>query len=185
MPLATKQQVIQRMESAVEHLKRDLGGLRTGRASLALLDGVKVDYYGTPTPLKQVATLGIPESRLITVQPWEPPLVKEIEKALLASGLGLTPSNDGKVIRIPLPPLSEERRKELIKICKKHGEETKVHIRVVRRDGNEELKELQKKSTITEDDLRKAEEEIQKLTDQYVHQVDQILKKKEDEILEV
>jgi len=149
------------------------------------LDGIKVDYYGTPTPLKQVATLGIPESRLITVQPWEPPLVKEIEKALLASGLGLTPSNDGKVIRIPLPPLSEERRKELIKICKKHGEETKVHIRAVRRDGNEELKELQKKSTITEDDLRKAEAEIQKLTDQYVHQVDQILKKKEDEILEV
>jgi ribosome recycling factor len=185
MPHATKQQVIQRMETAVEHLKGGLGGLRTGRASLALLDGIKVDYYGTPTPLKQVATLGIPESRLMTVQPWEPPLVKEIEKALLASGLGLTPSNDGKVIRIPLPPLSEERRKELIKICKKHGEETKVHIRAVRRDGNEELKELQKKSTITEDDLRKAEAEIQKLTDQYIHQVDQILKKKEDEILEV
>lgn len=185
MPHATKQQVIQRMEAAVEHLKRDLGGLRTGRASLALLDGIKVDYYGTPTPLKQVATLGIPESRLITVQPWEPPLIKEIEKALLASDLGLTPSNDGKIIRVPLPPLSEERRKELIKICKKHGEETKVHIRAVRRDGNEELKRLQKESKITEDDLRKAEAEIQKLTDQYVHQVDQILKKKEDEILEV
>src|SRR5437879_4985695 len=185
MPHATKQQVIHRMETAVEHLKRDLGGLRTGRASLALLDGIKVDYYGTPTSLKQVATLGIPESRLITVQPWEPPLIKEIEKALLASGLGLTPSNDGKVIRVPLPPLSEERRKELIKICKKHGEETKVNIRAVRRDGNEELKRLQKESKITEDDLRKSEAEIQKLTDQYVHQVDQILKKKEDEILEV
>ncbi|MGH7205284.1 MAG: ribosome recycling factor [Nitrospiraceae bacterium] len=185
MAHATKQNVIQRMEDAVEHLKRDLAGLRTGRASLALLDGIKVDYYGTPTPLKQVATLGIPESRLITVQPWEPPLIKEIEKALLASDLGLTPSNDGKVIRVPLPPLSEERRKELIKICKKHGEETKVHIRAVRRDGNEELKRLQKESKITEDDLRKAEAEIQKLTDQYVHQVDQILKKKEDEILEV
>lgn len=185
MAHATKQNVIQRMEDAVEHLKRDLAGLRTGRANLALLDGIKVDYYGTQTPLKQVATLGIPESRLITVQPWEPPLIKEIEKALLASGLGLTPSNDGKVIRIPLPPLSEERRKELIKICKKHGEETKVHIRAVRRDGNEELKRLQKESKITEDDLRKAEAEIQKLTDQYVHQVDQILKKKEDEILEV
>ena len=140
-----------------------------------------MDYYGTPTPLKQVATLGIPESRLITVQPWEPPLIKEIEKALLASELGLTPSNDGKVIRVPLPPLSEE----LIKICKKHGEETKVNIRAVRRDGNEELKRLQKESKITEDDQRKAEAEIQKLTDQYVHQVDQILKKKEDEILEV
>ncbi|HET8580445.1 MAG TPA: ribosome recycling factor [Nitrospiraceae bacterium] len=185
MPHATKQQVIQRMEASVEHLKRELAGLRTGRASLALLDGIKVDYYGTATPLKQVATLGIPESRLITVQPWEPPLIKEIERALLASGLGLTPSNDGKVIRVPLPPLSEERRKELIKICKKHGEEAKVHIRAVRRDGNEELKRLQKESKITEDDLRKAETEIQKLTDQYVHQVDQILKKKEDEILEV
>jgi len=185
MPHTTKQQVVQRMETAVEHLKRDLGGLRTGRASLALLDGIKVDYYGTPTPLKQVATLGIPESRLITVQPWEPPLIKEIEKALLASDLGLTPSNDGKVIRVPLPPLSEDRRKELIKICKKHGEETKVNIRAVRRDGNEELKRLQKESKITEDDLRKSEAEIQKLTDQYVHQVDQILKKKEDEILEV
>jgi len=185
MPHATKQQVIQRMEASVEHLKRELAGLRTGRASLALLDGIKVDYYGTATPLKQVATLGIPESRLITVQPWEPPLIKEIERALLASGLGLTPSNDGKVIRVPLPPLSEERRKELIKICKKHGEEAKVHIRAVRRDGNEELKRLQKESKITEDDLRKAEAEIQKLTDQYVHQVDQILKKKEDEILEV
>ena len=185
MAHATKQNVIQRMEDAVEHLKRDLAGLRTGRANLALLDGIKVDYYGTQTPLKQVATLGIPESRLITVQPWEPPLIKEIEKALLTSGLGLTPSNDGKVIRVPLPPLSEERRKELIKICKKHGEETKVHIRAVRRDGNEELKRLQKESKITEDDLRKAEAEIQKLTDQYVHQVDQILKKKEDEILEV
>lgn len=185
MAHATKQNVIQRMEDAVEHLKRDLAGLRTGRANLALLDGIKVDYYGTQTPLKQVATLGIPESRLITVQPWEPPLIKEIEKALLASGLGLTPSNDGKVIRVPLPPLSEERRKELIKICKKHGEETKVHIRAVRRDGNEELKRLQKESKITEDDLRKAEAEIQKLTDQYVHQVDQILKKKEDEIQEI
>lgn len=185
MAHATKQQVVQRMEASVEHLKRDLAGLRTGRASLALLDGIKVDYYGTATPLKQVATLGIPESRLITVQPWEPPLIKEIERALLASGLGLTPSNDGKIIRVPLPPLSEERRKELIKICKKHGEDTKVHIRAARRDGNEELKRLQKESKITEDDLRKAEAEIQKLTDQYVHQVDQILKKKEDEILEV
>src|SRR5438094_1263652 len=176
MPHATKQQVIQRMETAVEHLKRDLGGLRTGRASLALLDGIKVDYYGTPTPLKQVATLGIPESRLITVQPWEPPLIKEIEKALLASGLGLTPSNDGKVIRVPLPPLSEERRKELIKICKKHGEDTKVHIRGFRRDANEELKKLQKDAKLTEDVLRKSEADIQKLTDQYVQKVDDAIK---------
>ena len=185
MPSATKQKLIERMEAATEHLKVELGGIRTGRASLTLLDGIKVDYYGTSTPLKQVATLGVPESRLLTVQPWEPPLIKEIERALLASGLGLTPSNDGKVIRIPIPLLSEERRRELIKLCKKHGEETKVHLRNIRREGNEELKHLQKESKITEDDLRKAEAEVQKLTDQYVHKVDQILQKKEEEILEV
>jgi ribosome recycling factor len=181
----TKQKVTEHMEASVEHLKRELGGLRTGRASVALLDNIKVDYYGTPTPLKQVANIGVPESRLLTVQPWESPLIKEIERVLLASGLGLTPSNDGKVIRIPIPPLSEERRKELIKICKKHGEEAKVHIRNVRREGNEELKHLQKESKLTEDELRKSEAEIQKLTDQYVQKVDQILKKKEEEILEI
>ncbi|MGH7168237.1 MAG: ribosome recycling factor [Nitrospiraceae bacterium] len=185
MPSATKQKVIGRMEAALEHLKVELGGIRSGRASLTLLDGIKVDYYGTPTPLKQVATLAVPESRLLTVQPWEPPLIKEVEKALLASGLGLTPSNDGKMIRIPIPPLSEERRRELIKLCKKHGEETKVHLRNIRREGNEELKRLQKESKLTEDDLRKAEAEVQKLTDQYVQKVDQILQKKEEEILEV
>jgi len=185
MPSATKQKVMGRMEAALEHLKTELGGIRSGRASLTLLDGIKVDYYGTPTPLKQVATLAVPESRLLTVQPWEPPLIKEIERALLASGLGLTPSNDGKMIRIPIPPLSEERRRELIKLCKKHGEETKVHLRNIRREGNEELKRLQKESKLTEDDLRKAEAEVQKLTDQHVQKVDQILQKKEEEILEV
>jgi ribosome recycling factor len=185
MASAVKQKMTERMDAAVEHLKRELGGLRTGRASAALLDGIKIDYYGTLTPLKQVANIGVPESRLMTVQPWEPPLIKEIEKALLASGLGLTPSNDGKVIRIPIPPLSEERRKELIKICKKHGEDTKVHVRNIRREGNDELKHLQKDSELTEDELRKSEAEIQKLTDQYVQKVDQILKKKEEEILEI
>ena len=185
MPSATRQKATGRMDAAIEHLKRELGGLRTGRASLTLLDGIKVDYYGTPTPLKQVANLAIPESRLITVQPWEPPLIREIEKALLASGLGLTPSNDGKVIRIPIPPLSEERRKELAKICKKHGEEAKVSLRNVRRESNEELKHLQKAGKMSEDDLRKAEADIQKLTDQYVEKVDQILKKKEEEIFEI
>lgn len=184
-PVPSQKEMSSRMDAALEHLKRELGGLRTGRASLTLLDNIRVDYYGTPTPLKQVASLATPESRLITVQPWEPPLIKEIEKAILASGLGLTPSNDGKLIRIPLPPLTEERRKELIKICKKHGEETKVHIRAIRRDRNEELKKMQKEATITEDDLRKAEADVQKLTDQYVQNVDQILKKKEEEILEV
>jgi ribosome recycling factor len=185
MPGATRQKIIHRMDGALEHLKRELAGLRTGRASLALLDGVKVDYYGTPTPLKQIATLAVPESRLITIQPWEPPMVKEIEKALLASGLGLTPSNDGKIIRLPIPPLSEERRKELAKLCKKHGEEAKVAVRNIRREGNDELKHLQKDSKISEDELRKAEAEVQKLTDQYVHKVDEIIKKKEEEIFEV
>lgn len=185
MPGATQQKITQRMEAALEHLKRELASLRTGRASLALLDGVKVDYYGTPTPLRQVATLSIPDSRLITIQPWEPPMIKEIEKALLASGLGLTPSNDGKLIRLPVPPLSEERRKELVKLCKKHGEEAKIAIRNIRREGNEELKHLQKDAKISEDDLRKSEAEVQKLTDQHVHKVDEILKKKEEEIFEV
>jgi len=185
MASATKQKVLERMEAAVEHLKRELGSLRTGRASLALLDGVKVDYYGTLTPLKQVANLGVPDSRLITVQPWEPSLIKDIEKALLASGLGLTPSNDGKLIRLPIPPLTEERRKDLIKVCKKHGEDSKVVLRNIRREGNEELKHLHKESKLTEDDLRKAEAEVQKMTDQYVQKVDQVLKKKEEEILEI
>lgn len=174
-----------RMDGAIEHLKRELSGLRTGRASLSLLDSIRIDYYGTPTPLKQVANLSVPESRLITIQPWDPTQIKDIERAIQASGLGLTPSNDGKVIRLPLPPLTEERRRDLIKVCKKHGEDTKVHLRAIRRDKNEELKKLQKESKMTEDDLRKAETEVQKLTDQYVQTVDQILKKKEEEILEV
>ena len=185
MPHATKQKITERMDAALEHLKRELGGLRTGRASLSLLDGVKVDYYGTPTPLKQVANLAVPESRLITIQPWEPPLIREIEKALLASGLGITPSNDGKLIRVPIPPLSEERRKELIKVCKKHGEDTKVSLRNIRREGNEELKQRHKDGKLTEDELRKAEADTQKLTDQYIQKVDQSLKKKEEEILEI
>ncbi|MFM8552711.1 MAG: ribosome recycling factor [Nitrospiraceae bacterium] len=182
---ATQKRVQERMEAALEHLKRDLATLRTGRASLALLDGVKVDYYGTPTPLKQVANLGVPESRLITVQPWEPALIKEIEKAIQASGLGLTPSNDGKLIRIPVPALTEERRKDLTKLCKKHGEENKVQLRNIRREGNDELKALHKDGNLSEDDVRKAEVEIQKLTDQYVLKVDQIIKKKDEEILEI
>ncbi len=184
MPYSIKE-LSAHMEGVLEHLKRDLAGLRTGRASLALLDNIRVDYYGTPTPLKQLANLAIPESRMITIQPWEPPLIKEMEKAIQASGLGLTPSNDGKVIRVPLPPLTEERRKELIKVSKKHGEEAKVQIRGIRRDGNEELKKMHKESKLSEDELRKTETEVQKLTDQYVQKVDQVIKKKEEEILEI
>ena len=184
-PAAIHQKITEKMESALEHLKRDLAGLRTGRASVALFDGVRVDYYGTMTPLKQVASISTPEARLITIQPWEPALIKEIEKTLAGSGLGLTPSNDGKVIRIPLPPLTEERRKELGKVCKKHGEDTKVVIRGFRRDGNEELKKLQKDAKLTEDDLRKSEVDTQKLTDQYIQKIDDVVKKKEQEIMEV
>lgn len=184
-PAAIRQKATEKMEAALEHLKHDLAGLRTGRASVALLDGIRVDYYGTLTPLKQVANLATPEARLITIQPWEPQLIKEIEKAISASGLGITPSNDGKVIRIPLPPLTEERRKELTKICKKHGEDTKVHVRGFRRDANEELKKLQKDAKLTEDELRKGEAEIQKLTDQYIQKIDDVIKKKEHDILEV
>ena len=132
-----------------------------------------------------MANLSTPEARLLTIQPWEPQLIKEVEKAISMSGLGVTPSNDGKIIRVPLPPLTEERRKELTKICKKHGEDTKVHIRGFRRDANEELKKLQKDAKLTEDELRKSEAEIQKLTDQYVQKIDDAIKKKEQEILEV
>src|SRR4029077_7395450 len=184
-PAAIHQRVSGKMEAALEHLKRDLAGLRTGRASVALFDGVRVDYYGTMTPLKQVANISTPEARLITIQPWEPSLIKEIEKALATSGLGVTPSNDGKIIRVPLPPLTEERRKELSRICKKHGEDTKVVTRGFRRDANEELKKLQKDAKLTEDELRKAEGDTQKLTDQYMQKIDDVIKKKEHEIMEV
>lgn len=180
-----RQAFITHMDQALEHLRKDLSGLRTGRASVALLDGIRVDYYGTMTPLKQIANVSTPEARLITIQPWEPKLIKEIEKAISTSGLGVTPSNDGKVIRVPLPPLTEERRKELTKICKKHGEEAKVQIRGFRRDANEELKKLQKDTKLTEDELRKSEQETQKLIEQYGQKIDEMIKKKEQEIMEV
>jgi ribosome recycling factor len=181
----TIQKVNQQMDGAIEHLKREFAGLRTGRASLGLLDHIKIDYYGTPTPLKQVANLGIPESRLITIQPWDTSHIKEIERAIISSDLGLMPSNDGKLIRLPIPPLSEERRKDLVKLSKKYGEETKIQIRGFRREGNDELKRQQKDSTITEDDLRRLEIENQKLTDAFIHTVDELIKKKEEEILSI
>ena len=183
--MAASKQVIERMDAAIEHFKKEMAGMRTGRASVALIDGIRVDYYGTPTPLKQVANLSVPEPRLITVQPWEPSLIKDIEKAITAAGLGLNPANDGKLIRLPIPPLTEERRKELGKVCKKHAEEAKVALRNIRRDSNEEQKKLQKDGKMSEDELRRSEAETQKLTDQYVQKVDQILVAKEKEIMEV
>ena len=173
------------MDGVLEHLKKELTGLRGGRASLSMLDHIKVDYYGTPTPLKQVGNLAMPDGRMITIQPWDTSIIKEIEKAIVTSDLGITPSNDGKLIRLPIPPLSEERRKELVKVSKKYGEDTKIHIRGIRREGNEELKKLQKNSTITEDDWRRGENEIQKVTDADTKKVDELLKKKEEEILEI
>jgi ribosome recycling factor len=180
-----KKKATEKMEGQVEHLRHEFTGLRTGRASVALLDQVKVDYYGTPTALKQVATLATPESRLITVQPFEKTLMKDIEKAIMASGLGLTPTNDGKLIRLPIPPLTEERRKDLVKVAKRLTEEVRVHIRNIRRDALEDIKKAQKDSGLAEDDAKKAHDEIQKLTDAYMVKVDELLKKKEAEITEI
>lgn len=180
-----KKKMIEKSETSLQHLKGELASVRTGRASLALFDTVQVNYYGTPTPLKQIATLSVPDSRTVIIQPWDVSQLPELEKAILASGLGLTPTNDGKVIRISIPPLTEERRKDLVKLVKKIGEESKVAIRNIRRDTNDELKSLQKGGTLSEDALRKAQDEVQKLTDQTIAKVDEILKKKEAEILEV
>ncbi len=177
--------VRERMDHSLDHLKKELGAVRTGRASLSLFDEIKVPYYGTPTPLKGVATLSIPDPRSIMIQPWDPKTIPEIEKAILASGIGITPQNDGKIIRIPIPSLTEERRRELGKLVKKIGEETKVAVRNVRRDAIEELKKMQKEETLSEDAFRKDQEEIQRITDQNIHKVDEIIAKKESEILEV
>jgi len=172
------------MQKAVDALKKELARVRTGRASLTLLDGIRVDYYGTLTPLNQMASLAVPESRLITIQPWDATALKEIEKAILKSDLGLTPASDGKLIRIAIPPLTEERRKELVKVVHKACEDHKIGIRNVRRDGNEMIKELKKEGDVAEDDAFKAQDEIQKITDSFVGQIDAVYKEKEKEILE-
>ena len=174
-----------KMKSSIEHLLRELGKLRTGQASVALLDDLMVDYYGNPTPLKQVATLGAPDSQTLTVQPWETSILKDIEKAIQASDLGLTPNNDGKVIRLVIPPLTNERRQQLVKLVKKQSEESKVAIRNIRRDINEKLKQFEKKHDISEDESRKGQEEAQKITDKFVAEVDRIVQTKEKDILEV
>ena len=174
----------QKMEGSIGHLLKELTGIRTGRASLALLDNIKVDYYGTPSPLKQIAALSVPESRQIAIQPWDPALIPEIEKALMASDLGLTPGNDGKIIRIVVPLLTEERRLDLVKHCKKMGEDSKVTIRSHRRVAIEEIKKEQKSASLSEDLLHKLQDEIQKLTDGYIKKIDEMIKHKETEILE-
>ncbi|MBI5187069.1 MAG: ribosome recycling factor [Nitrospinae bacterium] len=169
---------------AIDHLKKELAGVRTGRASTGLLEDMTVDYYGTQTPINQLATLSVPESSLITVQPWDRTMLQAIEKAILSSSLGLTPANDGNLIRIPIPPLSGERRLELVKHVKKLAEETRVVVRNVRRVKNEDLKKLEKDGKITEDDFHKAHDKIQKITDDYIKKIDQIFAVKEKEIIE-
>ena len=174
-----------RMEKALSDLQHEMATIRTGRASLSILDHIRVDYYGTPTPLNQVANLHVPEPALITIQPWDVSQIGLIEKAIRTSDLGLNPANDGKIIRLPIPPLTEERRKELVK--KLHGvaEHHRVAVRNVRRDGNEAVKKLFKDKKITEDDDKKAHDEIQKMTDTYMDKIDAASKTKEKDILEI
>lgn len=174
-----------KMERSIAALRKELSRIRTGRATLALLEGIDVEYYGTATPLNQMATLAAPESRLLTIQPWDKSQVGLIEKAIQRSDLGLTPVNDGKIIRLAIPPLTAERRKDLVKKVKKIGEDAKVALRNVRRDGNETLKDLEKTKDISQDDLRRGQEQVQKITDRFISQVDEVLSTKEHEILEV
>jgi ribosome recycling factor len=173
------------MDKAVKSLKREMAKVRTGRASVSLLDDIKVDYYGVPTPLSQVATLSVPEARLITVQPWEKNLIPDIEKAIFKADLGLTPSSDGQLIRLPVPALTEERRREMVKIIKRMAEDAKISVRNARRDANETLKMLEKEKEITEDDLKRSEKDVQQLTDEFVAMIDSIVQSKEKEVMEV
>ena len=174
-----------KMEKSVESFKGELSKVRTGRASISLLDGISVDAYGSPMPMNQVATLTIPESRMIAIQPWDPQMVPAIEKAIMASDLGLAPANDGKVIRLTIPQLTEERRKELVKQVRKIAEEFKVAIRNIRREAIDTLKKQKKDKTISEDDLFKLQDDAQAETDKYVKQIDEITTHKETEVMEV
>ena len=173
------------MQKAVDALKRELGRVRTGRASLALLDGIKIDYFGTQTPLNQVASLAIPESRMITIQPWDSSVIPTIEKAINKSDLGINPTNDGKQIRLAIPRPTEERRRELVKVVKKIGETAKISLRSNRRDAIEMLKSLEKDKDITEDENKKGQSEVQKLTDDLVKKVDKIVTEKEQEVMSI
>jgi len=173
-----------KMEKGILAYQKELNRLRTGRASPTLLDGIRVDYYGTPTPIQQTASVAIPESRLIVVQPWDKTMIDAIEKAIQKANLGLSPANDGKIIRIPIPPLTEDRRKELVKMVKKIAEECKITIRNIRREANDSLKKLEKDKKLSEDDLHRATEEVQKMTDAQIEQIDKILEEKQTEILE-
>ena len=172
------------MDKSIDSLKNEFKRVRTGRASPSLLDGIRVEYYGTMTPLNQMASLSAPESRLITIQPWDVSVIKDIEKAILKSDLSLTPSNDGKLIRISIPPLTEEGRKQLVKVIYKKSEEHRVAVRNIRRDSNDLLKGLKKDGEISEDDAFRAQDQVQKITDKYIKLIDDVCKEKEKEILE-
>jgi len=175
----------ERMEKAVAAMDRDFAKLRTGRASTALVDGIKAEYYGTPTPISQMASVAAPDSRTLTIQPWDKGGMAAIEKAIMKSDLGLTPINDGKIIRIAIPPLTEERRRDLVKVARKYGEEGKVAVRGVRRDANDSLKKAEKDKEITEDELKRCSDEVQKLTDKYVAEIDARCSAKEKEIMDI
>ena len=173
------------MEKAIQNLEKEFSKLRTGRASVTLLEDLKVDYYGTLTPLNQLASISTPDSRTLAIQPWDRNAFGEIEKAIQKSDLGLNPVNDGKIIRINIPPLTEERRKELVKVAKKYAEEAKIAIRNVRRDANETLKKKKNDKELTEDEMHRGQDKVQKITDSFVQKVDEVLKKKEKEIMEI
>ena len=183
--MSSLQKAKQRMESALESLRREFAGVRTGKASPQLLDTIRVEAYGSKVPLNQVGTVAAPEPRMLTVQPWDRGLMKDIERALRESDLGLNPSNDGQIIRIPIPALTEERRKEYVRLLHKLSEEARVAIRQARKDANEEVKHRQKKEGLSEDDVHREEKEVQKLTDQYIARVEEMLKHKEAEVMEV
>ncbi|MBP3416216.1 MAG: ribosome recycling factor [Spirochaetaceae bacterium] len=182
--MSVSEATISRMDKTIAALRDEFKALRTGRASASIFDRVRVDYYGTPTPLNQVSTISVPEARSIVIQPFDKGLIGEIEKAIQKSELGLNPSNDGKVIRISIPPLTAERRKELVKQAKATAENSRVAIRNIRRDGNDELKKQQKDGSITEDDLKAGEADLQKSTDKYIQDINRILEEKEKEIME-
>ena len=173
------------MDKTIDALRKEYQKVRTGRASTAILDEIRVDYYGTLTPLNQLATLAVPEPRTITLQPWEAKVIPIIEKAIMNANLGLTPSNDGRVIRLNLPPLTEERRKEIVKLLRKNAEDAKVAIRNIRRDSIDDLKKLEKEKKITEDDEKRAEREVQDVTNIHVAKIDEVLTHKEKEVMEV
>lgn len=185
MPKQVIANVKDKMTKAIQSYTRELASIRAGRANASLLDRITVDYYGAPTPVNQLAGVSVPEARLLVIQPYDKTVLGDIEKAILKSDLGLTPTNDGSIIRLSIPQLTEERRKELVKVVKKEAEEAKIAIRNIRRDGNDDLKKLEKNGEITEDALRGYSEDIQKLTDEYIAKVDSLTKDKEKEILEV